>query len=660
MICHTGGLHERQAPVGPAVHGGRRSACMRHAPALMKHREIVRYSSRIALILAISSLVLVGCGRRDAALPEPTVTPPPPVPSRTPAPPPVPSRTPVPTATPTPTPTPPDPDPTETPTSSPATLVEERVDALLSRMTLEQKVGQLFVVFFDGTEYAEPLDRTIRELNVGGIILFTPNVGSLEDMVTLVNRAQTTASQHGAPVPLIVAVDHEGGLVNRFGDGLTRFPSNMALAATRSLDLAGAEARVMAEELGALGINMNLAPVVDVNTNPDNPVIGIRSFGSNPHRVAQFGTAVIRTFQENGIIATAKHFPGHGDAAVDSHTALPVIPHHRTRLDAVELLPFRAAIEADVAAIMTAHVAVLAVEPTPELPATLSGTILTDLLRDELRFDGLIATDSLGMGALERSGSVTDATGEAFRAGADLLMFGADAGHAPAEQYPPYEHLLTLVRNGTVSQERLDASVRRILLVKGRMGILDWQPSSPSEIPTRVRTPEHLALADRIAEQSVTLLKNDRQWLPLRPDQRTLLVYPDSQAELEPALSEYGTQIDAMPVSIDPSQQQITQVISATQNAEVIIVATADARDHPGQIALVGSMPDIPTIILALRSPYDLLAFPSQSTYVAIYGDVPASIRAAAKVLFGQSQPSGRLPVTLNDSFPEGSGLDGF
>lgn len=521
-------------------------------------------------------------------------------------------------------------------------------------------MGQLFVVFFDGTEYTEALDRTIRELNVGGIILFEPNIGSLEDVATLINQAQRTAAQHGAPVPLIVAVDHEGGLINRFGSKLTWFPSNMALAATDSLDNARAEARVMAEELSTLGINMNLAPVMDVNSNPDNPVIGIRSFGSNPDDVARFGTAMIDTFQANGLIATAKHFPGHGDTSVDSHTMLPVIPHGRMRLDAVELVPFRAAIEADVDAIMTAHIALPEIEPTPGLPATLSKTVLTGLLREELGFNGLIATDSLGMGALDQTFGVIDATAMAFQAGADLLMFGADPGHTPAEQYPAYQNLLALVRDGTISREHLDASVRRILLVKGQMGILDWQPTSTSEIPTRVRTAEHLALADRIAEQSVTLLKNDQQLLPLRSEQRTLLVYPEFETELEPAIREYGTQIDAVPVSVNPGQDEIDQVISAARGADVIIVATANARRHPGQIALVESLRDLPTVVLALQSPYDLLAFPGQSTYLAIYGDVPTSIHVAAKVLFGQYQPSGKLPVTLNDAFPEGYGLDGF
>jgi beta-N-acetylhexosaminidase len=264
------------------------------------------------------------------------------------------------------------------------------------------------------------------------------------------------------------------------------------------------------------------------------------------------------------------------------------------------------------------------------------------------------------MGAIDQRYGAADAAAMAFQAGADLLMFGDDPGHVPAEQYSAYQNLLALVRNGIISEKRLDASVRRILLTKAQRGILDWQPTSLSQISARVRTPEHLDVADRIAKQSATLVKNDRQLLPIGIDQRILLVYPRFETEIPPAFSEFGAQITAMPISIDPSRQAIRQVIDAAANVDVIIVATANARRHPGQVALVNSTQHLPTVLLALQSPYDLLAFPEQSTYLTIYGDVPASIHAAAKVLFGQLKPSGKLPVALNDMFPEGYGLDDF
>ncbi|MFW6136167.1 MAG: beta-N-acetylhexosaminidase [Chloroflexota bacterium] len=624
--------------------------------------------SSMATIFIVCCLTVAACGGPQAT--EPTVGPPTATPSNTPTA--TPSSTPTampyrtPTATPSSTDTPAPtaawtPTPVDlVPTATQASTLEGRVEALLSRMTLEQKVGQLFVVWFEGAEYSDALDRMIRELNVGGIVLFGPNVGSAEEVTTLINAAQATAAQAGAGIPLIVATDHEGGSVNRFADGLTRFPSSMAVAATGSLENARAQAGVMAEELTALGINMNLAPVVDVNTNPDNPVIGVRSFGSDPHTVADFGAVMIEELQQHGLVATAKHFPGHGDTAVDSHDALPVLPHDRQRLDEVELVPFRAAIDAGVDAVMTAHVALSAVDPTSDLPATLSSVVLTDLLRGELGFDGLVATDSLGMRALDETVGLADASAMAFQAGADLLMFGRDAGRNPGEQTLAYQNVLALVRDGTVSRERLDASVHRILLVKARRGLLDWQPASLVELPRRVRTAEHLAVAEALAEQSVTLVRNDGHLLPVAADRRVLLVYPESQAQVMPALAEVGAQAHPMRVSQDPGQEEITDVVSAAEAADVILVVTADAREHPGQIALVQAIGHLPTVVLAVRSPYDLLGFPSQSTYVTTYGDVPVSFNAAAGVLFGQLQPSGRLPVSLPDLFPEGHGLQGF
>lgn len=537
---------------------------------------------------------------------------------------------------------------------------EHRVEEILSRMTIEEKVGQLFTVFFNGSAYSEALDRTIRELHIGGIIIFSHNIGSLEDVSTMVNAAQGTATNNGANIPLIVAVDHEGESVNRFGNRLTQFPSNMAIAATGSHENAKVAARAMAEELKVLGINMNLAPVMDVNSNPDNPIIGKRSFGSNPNIVARFGTTMIEEFQTNDIITAAKHFPGHGDTCIDSHIALPIVTHDQSHLDNIDFLPFRRAIDADVDAIMTAHMIFPAIDPDFDLPATLSKKVLTDLLRDELGFKRLIVTDSLGMGAVKQEFGITSASAMAFQAGADMLLFGNDPGQTPEEQYPSYRNMLALVRNGAISHERLDASVQRILMVKAKRGILDWQPVPPSKIKSTILIPAHLSIAKQIAEQSVTLLKNGHRLLPLKKDQKILLVYPYYESELELIFCEYGRRINAMPVSVDPSTQEIAKVLELGMEADVTVVATDTARNHPGQVELVKSLQNLPVVVITLQSPYDLLKFPDISTCITIYGDTSVSIRAAAKVAFGQLRPSGKLPIELPGLFPEGYGLSDF
>lgn len=538
--------------------------------------------------------------------------------------------------------------------------LKHRVEEILSSMTIEEKVGQLFTVFFNGAVYSEALDRTIRQLHVGGIVVFSHNIGSLEDVAAMVNAAQGTAAKNGAKIPLIVAVDHEGESVNRFGNRLTQFPSNMAIAATGSHENARAAARAMAEELKALGINMNFTPVMDVNSNPDNPIIGKRSFGSNPNVVARFGTTMIEAFQTNGIITAAKHFPGHGDTCIDSHIALPIVAHDQSQLDNIDFLPFRKAINADVDAIMTAHVIFPAIDSDSVLPATLSKRVLTGLLRDKLGFKGLIVTDSLGMGAVKQKFGITDASAMAFQAGADMLLFGNDSGQTPEEQYPAYRNMLALVRNGIISHDRLNVSVQRILLVKAKRSILDWQPVPPSEIKSKVLAPANLSLARQIAEQSVTLLKNDHRLLPLKKDQKILLVYPNYESEFELAFCEYGRRINAMPVSVDPDGQEIVKVLESAAEADVTVVATDTVRNHPGQVRLVESLQNLPVVVIILQSPYDLLKFPDISACITIYGDTSVSIHAAAKVAFGQLRPSGKLPVELPGLFPEGYGLSDF
>ena len=259
---------------------------------------------------------------------------------------------------------------------------------------------------------------------------------------------------------------------------------------------------------------MNLAPVLDVNDNPDNPVIGLRSFGSSPDEVARLGVAMIETYRAAGILATAKHFPGHGNTSVDSHVGLPVVTQDMAHLRAVELAPFQAAIRAGVDAIMTAHVLFPALEGSAGHPATLSSRVLQDLLRREMGFNGLIVTDSMTMGALFKTYGVNQATELALRAGADVLAFGADVGHTPAEQVPAYRHLLALVQTDPELRQRLDESVQRILRVKAQYGLLAWQPVDAQAALQVLGQASHLAAAQQIARASVTLLRDDQARLP--------------------------------------------------------------------------------------------------------------------------------------------------
>jgi beta-N-acetylhexosaminidase len=522
------------------------------------------------------------------------------------------------------------------------------VEEILASMTTEQKVGQLFMVHFTETFFSQALEEMIAEYHVGGIILFPHNLTTTTDLATLISSAQATAVDSEPGIPLFVAADQEGWPILRLPQGATVFPSNMALGATASVEDAELMATVMATEMKALGMNMNLAPVMDVNSNPLNPVIGTRSLGSSPELVSRLGVAMIQAYRSQGVVATAKHFPGHGDTSVDSHLDLPVIDHDLARLEAVELAPFEAAISAGVDCIMTAHISVPALDTVADRPATLSPDILQGLLRDRMGFRGLIATDSLSMDALMDQYDLPTATALAFQAGADLLLFGYTPWHPPSEQLLAYDRVLQLVEEGTISQSRLDESVRRILLLKAKRGVLDWEPPALDRAVEQVGTETHLAAAQRVALDSITLVKDENGSLPLSPDLSILVVYPRGGAGLGQAVRELAPQATLLEVGETPTSREFARAAGLATSADVVVLGTRDVMEHPEQGQLVDSLArEHPVVAVGLDSPYDLLSYPEVPTYLASYGRAPVSMQALAQVLFGLAEPRGHLPVQL-------------
>lgn len=548
--------------------------------------------------------------------------------------------------------------PTVTPALPALAPAHAQVDDLLARMSPEEKVGQLFLAYFEGAELTQAAYELIVDCHAGGIVLFsiTGNIENPAQVARLTNALQSTATTHGAGVPLLIAVDQEGGPVVRLTTGATVFPSNMAVGATGSTELARQMARVTAEELRALGINMNLAPVLDVNSNPDNPVIGIRSFGSAPELVSELGTAMLQAYQAAGIVAAVKHFPGHGDTAVDSHVSMPVVDKDLAQLQRVELPPFQAAIDAGVDAIMTAHVLFPAVVQDGK-PATLSADVLDGLLRRQMVYDGLIVSDSLLMGALDNWSDTAGVAELAVAAGVDLLAFGPDPHHAPSEQKLAYQHLLALVESGVISQDRLDASVRRILATKAKYGLLEWSPVDVATVSEHVGTPEHQAVAHEVALASVTLVKDETGALPLAPDAPVLLIWPARAGDLGSAVTAYGANVELLPLSLDPTPEEIAQAVTRAASGAKVIVATVNTRRFPGQSALVQALLPYAPAVIALGDPNDLLAFPDVPAYLATYSNVPVSLDAVAQILFGFAEPKGRLPVAIPGLFERGAGL---
>jgi beta-N-acetylhexosaminidase len=557
------------------------------------------------------------------------------------------------------------PPPTGVPTSTPlpALPTPDPVEPLIARMTIEEKVGQLFMIYPRRPDSDRELERAIIRDHLGGLILFAPNIEHPAQVAELVNHAQETATTSGAGIPLLIAVDQEGGRITRLWDGFTPFPGNMAVGATDDPEDARRMARAIAREMQAVGINMNLAPVLDVNSNPLNPIIGTRSFGDSPELVVQMGLPMIETYREQGVVATAKHFPGHGDTEEDSHDKLPTVAHPLDHLWAVELVPFQAAIDAGVDVIMTAHVSFPAVDPTPDLPATLSPLALQDLLRVQMGFDGVIATDSLGMRALSEICNPPEAAALALQAGADLLMFGKDPGYTLATAHAAYVHVLSLVQKGEISMEQIDASVRRVLTLKAHYDLLTWQPVDPEQAARSCGTTQHRAAALRIATDSITLLENDGV-LPLKPEQTLLLVVPDKVDNLDGALRAFFPALDVMVVALDPTARQIAAAARRAGAADVVLVATWDASQHASQVSLAQALSAYPLTVIALSTPYDLAALQeagvTPAAYVCTYGDAPPSLRALAMVLAGNQLPRGRLPVSVGDAYPTGAGWQQF
>ena len=525
-------------------------------------------------------------------------------------------------------------------TATPATIAQQA----LSRMTLEQKVGQVFMLGFEGTTVNASNKALIQGLHLGGVTLFARNIDNGPQLARLDAELQTIAD----PLPLFISVDQEGGLVVRVTDGATIFPGNMAVGATGDPTLAKKVAEASANELLAMGVNMDLAPVVDVNTNPLNPVIGVRSFGSNVDLVSQFGTETIKGVQSSGVSAVAKHFPGHGDTDVDSHRDLPVVPHPLDRLQSLEFLPFKSAMQAGVDGIMTAHLYLPAIEPQQDLPATLSRTVLTGLLRDQLGYQGLILTDALDMDAIKKDRTAAEAAVQAFEAGADMLLIAGITAEDRLHLGDGPPALLAAVRSGRVSQARLDASVSRILEAKAKRGILPGAVAAPTPPDVSVlNSPEHRALALDIARKAVTV-QRDTGLLPINPAYRVLVVEADAPTRSDVVDDQLvGSLLDAVrqyaPSTFGASPRTAP---AAAQSADLIVFGTFDLAQHPEQQALARSLASTgkPVVAVGLRGPYDAAVATEIGTFLTVYGDRPVHLQAAADALFGRLTATARAP----------------
>jgi beta-N-acetylhexosaminidase len=565
-------------------------------------------------------------------------------------------------------------------------------DKELKRMSLEEKIGQLVAVGLNATylnqdsEAFKDLRHQIVDNHVGGIILFR---GPVYESVVIVNRMQQLAKY-----PLLISADLEAGPGMRFDDTVN-FPWSMAVGATGNPELARRQGELTAREARALGIQQIYAPVADVNNNAANPVINVRSYGEDPTEVAKMVAAFVQGAQHGGVIATAKHFPGHGDTATDSHRGLPEIDVTRERLNSVELVPFRAAVNAGVGSVMDGHIGLPLIDPTAitplprdvkikaietdeaaeivvekgTMPTTLS-PIMNGILRNDLKFEGLIVTDAMSMSGLTLYFTQEEASVRALEAGADLLLKPADADAA-------IRGVRNAVKQGRLTEQRIEVSARKVLAAKYDLGLLQQRVTPLDEIDRIVGGKETLDLADEIAAHAITLVRNDAKLLPLNlapkatifnlaitnGDDRLFVTQP-----FVATLARSGQKVVTIVLDDRSSEAEVKKALDLAGKADLVI-ASLYGRVRSGQarsVALPGpgakaleTLIDrkAPMIGISFGNPYLLSSFPNLQTYLVAYGDMQSLQEAAARALLGQSDITGRLPISLPGLYPRGTGI---
>ena len=532
-------------------------------------------------------------------------------------------------------------------------------------LSIDRAIGQKILLAFEGKDdLPGEIRDVIRKVRPGGFTLYRAlNIENPAQVHQLTQALQQIALEEGLS-PFLIAADQEGGQLMAIGEGTTQLPGNLALGAAGSTELAHQAGVVLGRELAAIGINIDYAPCCDVNVNPHNPVVGTRSFGQDPRKVAALSAAMVAGIQASGVAAAAKHFPGHGDTASDSHHGVPVVPHRLERLREVELPPFAAAIRAGAKLVMTAHLALPEVDGRDDLPATLSASILQGLLRRELGFSGLIVTDALDMRAILQGMSIEQVAVSAVSAGIDLLLLG------PSQTSPAsiYNRLLESTQQGELDTESFQASTRRIKALKDWLG----KQALPPELDV-VGCAAHQAVATEIAGRSITLVRDQGGLLPLRlqSGQRMAVILPrpldltpaDTSSYVSPALAQelrrYFSTVDEYLLPHAPQDQDIAALLGQVQKYSLLVLCTLNAYSQPDQASLVKAIVQtgIPCVVAALRMPYDLAAFPDAPTFVCTYSILEPSMRALAQALTGIIPFKGRLPVTIPGLYTAGHGL---
>ena len=543
-------------------------------------------------------------------------------------------------------------------------LQDDWVEETLSKMTMEEKAGQIIFPAISSRFYNEDdttfqkIIHLVNDVKVGGFIVYQNEVYA---QAFLLNKLQQLAKY-----PLLISADYENGVSFRTKGG-TIFPTNMALGAANDTVLTHKMGEIIAKESREAGVFYNFAPVLDVNNNPQNPIINVRSFGENSSSVIKLGNALVSGMQANRLLATGKHFPGHGNTSVDSHKDLPIISGSRSELFRLELKPFIEEIKNGIMSIMVGHLAVPAFD-SDTVPATLSKKIVTDLLKKELGFKGLIVTDALNMRAISNSFTTAEASVAAFNAGCDILLYPANADEAASA-------IIEAVQTGVISEQRLDESVRKILLAKKWSGLVDNRNVSIDKLSSILNISEHQSVANKLAEEAITLVKDEQHLIPLSSNAKKKILHltlieerrTTFGEEFNLILEKQIKNLSTIVLTNRSTKREFRDGIKAAQKADAVILSTyTRIRLSSGKIGLTDAQIKFvtqlntlkkPIVWLSHGSPYVLSSFPKMKTFLCSYGDSEILEEALAKAVCGKISIQGKLPVTIpNTGFKAGDG----
>ncbi len=534
------------------------------------------------------------------------------------------------------------------------------VDSVFNSLTHEERIAQLIMIRVHsnlGADHVAAVLNDIRNVKVGGLVTFQGGPGR---QANLVNRLQATSK-----TPLLVAVDGEWGLGMRFVDSVIAFPRNLMLGAVQDSGLIYEVGKAIGEQCRRMGIQYNFSPVLDVNNNPENPVINDRSFGEDKYQVARHGVAMIKGMQDAGILACAKHFPGHGDTDVDSHHDLPVIRKSIASLDSLELYPFRRAIEAGVASVMIAHLNVPAIDSKANTPTSISYKTVTEMLKKDMGFDGIVVTDALEMQGIRKYYSNGQESLQSLLAGNDLMEL-------PSTARGSVQAIAQAIKKGQISREEVYSRVKKVLLAKYETGLANLQPIDPENITADLNA-SVLPLRRRISESAITVLRNDNRLLPLsgvEGKQRIAVVAVGVDGGSNTFLSAVRThRPDVAGYVFSPRQTeaQIAGMVKVLKkDYDAVIIALQDYSRRPAnnygitraERAVINQIQEeMPAVTITFGNPYAIRYFCGSPTIIAAYEDDSITHRATADVIFGKLQPKGKLPVTVCENFPFGTGL---